>query len=236
MKQNTWTWAAIVVVAVVGLIYFLNSHFPGALQNENAQMRLVYLCAYLVLILGGTIMGFRHNAGLALKQALAWLAAFLILIIVYNARNDLMGLGGGFGQRVASSLTPTHPVQAEPGTVYLSRGLNQQHFQVDALVNGHVVHFLIDTGASDVSLTMADARRLGFDPAKLSFTTRYQTANGMTLGARVTIDEIKVGEITVRNVAGSVMQDNAGTSLLGMSFLNALGSYEFRGDRLVLHR
>ena len=106
----------------------------------------------------------------------------------------------------------------------------------DALVNGHVVHFLIDTGASDVSLTMDDARRLGFDPAKLSFTTQYQTANGITLGARVTIDEIKVGDITVRNVAGSVMQDNAGASLLGMSFLNALGSYEFRGDRLVLHR
>ena len=237
MKQNNWTWAAIAVLAVVGLIYFLNSRFPGALVNDSAQMRLVYLLAWLALIGGGTIMGWRRNAGLALKQALAWMAAFLILIVVYNARYDLMGLGGSFGQRVASSLTPTHPVQAEPGTVYLSRGLNQQHFQVDALVDGHVVHFLIDTGASDVSLTMDDARRIGFDPSKLSFTTPYQTANGTTMGARVTIDEIKVGDITVHNVAGSVMQDGAGgVSLLGMSFLNALGSYEFRGDRLVLHR
>ena len=237
MRQNNWTWAAIAVLAVVGLIYFLNSRFPGTLMNDSAQMRLVYLLAWLALIGGGTIMGWRRNAGLALKQALAWLAAFLILIIVYNARGDLMGLGGSFGQKVASSLTPTHPVQAQPGTVYLARGLNQQHFQVDALVDGHVVHFLIDTGASDVSLTMEDARRLGFDPAKLSFTTPYQTANGTTMGARVTIDEIKVGDITVQNVAGSVMQDGAGgVSLLGMSFLNALGSYEFRGDRLVLHR
>lgn len=236
MRQNNWTYAAIFGLALVGLLYFLNGQFPGALQDDSAQMRLVYLCAWLALIGGGTIMGWRRNAGAALKQALAWVAIFLFLIVVYNAKNDLMGLGGSFGQRVASSLTPTHPVQASPGTVYLARGLNQQHFQVDALVNDHVTHFMIDTGASDVSLTMADARRLGFDPARLSFTTPYQTANGVTMGARITIDKITVGDITVRNVAGSVMQDDAGVSLLGMSFLNALGSYEFRGERLVLRR
>ncbi len=55
------------------------------------------------------------------------------------------------------------------------------------------------------------------------------------MGARITLDTIQVGEITVRNVRGSVMQED-GISLLGMSFLNALGSYEFKGDRLVLRR
>jgi aspartyl protease family protein len=236
MKNNSWTWAAIAVLATLGLIYFLNSHFPGALESDSAQMRLVYLCAWLTLIGGGTIMGWRRHAGLALKQALAWLAAFLILIIVYNARGDLMGLGGQFGQQFASSLTPTHPVQASPGTVYLTRGLNNSHFQVDAIINGHALTFLIDTGASVVSFSEANARRLGLDPAALSFTQPMDTANGTTMAAPVTLASIQVGDITVHNVRAAVLRGDGGMALLGMSFLDALGSYEFKGERLVLRR
>lgn len=58
----------------------------------------------------------------------------------------------------------------------------------------------------------------------------------MTMGAQVIIDSIQVGDITVRNVRGSVMRGDTGISLLGMSFLNALGSYEFHGERLTLRR
>lgn len=236
MRQNNWTWAALVLLALVGLTVYLNRQFPGVLNNESSQMRLVYLTCLLAVILGGMGMGWRQNAGLALKQALAWIGIALILVVIYNAKDDLMGLGGSFGQRVASSLTPTKPVQASPGTVYLSRATNQPHFQVDAVVNGHVTHFLIDTGASDVALTPDDARRLGFDPATLNFNQPYQTANGTIMGAGVTLDQIKVGDIVVHDVSGSVMQAEGGISLLGMSFLNALGSYEFRGERLILRR
>lgn len=236
MKQNNWTWAALVLLALIGLTVFLNAQFPGALRDETSQMRLVYLTCLLAFVVGSMGLGWRRNAGVALKQALAWIGIALILVVIYTARDDLMGLGGHFGSRVASSLTPTKPVQVAGGVVYLSRAARDNHFRVDAVVDGHVMNFLIDTGASDVALTADDARRLGFDLAKLRYTQPYQTANGMTMGAPVTLNAIKVGDITVHDVRGSVMQGEGGMSLLGMSFLNALGSYEFRGERLILRR
>lgn len=236
MRQNNWTWAALLLLALVALLYLLNRQFPGVLNDENSQMRLVHGGLWLTLIGGSAIMGWRHNAGLALKQALGWVAIFMVVLVIYGVKDDLMGLGGSLGSRMSSQLTPTKPVQASAGTVFLTRAMNDDHFRVNAVVNGHVTPFLIDTGASDVSLSMEDARRVGIDLDKLNFNRPYQTANGVTMGAQVVLDSIQVGDITVRNVRGSVMRGDAGISLLGMSFLNALGSYEFRGERLILRR
>lgn len=235
MRQNTWTWAAIVVLALAALIFALNKQYPDALASEDGKMRLTYGLLWITLIGGSVIMGWRHNAGLALKQALAWIAIFMLFVVIYSVKDDLMNVGGDLGTRVASSLATDKPVTASDGTVYLTRRMSGDHFHVDAIVNGHVTSFLIDTGASDVAMTIKDAERAGIDIAKLKFDQPYQTANGVTMGARVTLDTIQVGEITVRNVRGSVMKED-GVSLLGMSFLNALGSYEFKGDRLVLRK
>ena len=240
MRQNNWTWAALVLLALVALVYMLNRQFPGVLNDESSQMRLTYGLLWLTLIGGSAAMGWRHNAGLALKQALGWVAIFMVLLVIYGVKDDLMGLGGtlggSLGSRMATQLTPTKPVQASAGTVFLSRAMNDDHFRVNAVVNGHVTPFLIDTGASDVSLSVEDARRAGIDIDALNYNQPYQTANGVTMGAQVVLDSIQVGDITVRNVRGSVMQGDAGMSLLGMSFLNALGSYEFHGERLILRR
>tara|TARA_R110000868_G_scaffold1031_5_gene7909 strand:- start:3445 stop:4167 length:723 start_codon:yes stop_codon:yes gene_type:complete len=240
MRQNNWTWAALVLLALVALVYMLNRQFPGVLNDESSQMRLTYGLLWLTLIGGGAAMGWRHNAGLALKQALGWVAIFMVLLVIYGVKDDLMGLGGtlggSLGSRVATQLTPTKPVQASAGTVFLTRAMNDDHFRVNAVVNGHVTPFLIDTGASDVSMSVEDARRAGIDIDALNYNQPYQTANGVTMGAQVVLDSIQVGDITVRNVRGSVMQGDAGISLLGMSFLNALGSYEFHGERLILRR
>ena len=235
MKQNSWTWAAIVVLALAALIFALNKQFPDALADEDGQMRLVYSVVWLSVIGASIIMGWRHNAGLALKQALAWIAIFMLFVVIYSVKDDLMGVGGDLGSRVASSLSTSKPVTAGDGTVYLTRRMSGEHFHVDAVVNGHVTSFLIDTGASDVAMTLKDARGVGIDVDRLTFDQPYQTANGVVMGARIMLDSIQVGAITVRNVRGSVMKED-GVSLLGMSFLNALGSYEFRGDRLVLRR
>lgn len=228
------------LLALVALVYMLNKQFPGVLNEESSQMRLVLGLAWLTLIGGSTIMGWRHNAGLALKQALGWIAIFMVLLVIYGVKDDLMGLGGSLGgslgSRMSSQLTPTKPVQASAGTVFLTRAMNDDHFRVNAVVNGHVTPFLIDTGASDVALSADDARRVGIDVEKLNFNQPYQTANGVTMGAQVVLDSIQVGDITVRNVRGSVMRGDGGMSLLGMSFLNALGSYEFHGERLILRR
>ena len=53
MRQNNWTWAALVLLAAAALLLFLVNRFPGALDSENAQMRFVY--GVLLLALVGTV-------------------------------------------------------------------------------------------------------------------------------------------------------------------------------------
>lgn len=230
MKSNRWAYAGLTLLGLVALVLFLDNRFPGALSSQNAQIRLTYGMVLIVAILGSAILGYRGNPGLAVKQALTWIAITLMLVVSYSYRHEL----GALMQRTQSALVPSAPVQTEPGVAYLSRGLNG-HFNADAMVNGTHVHFLVDTGATDVALTREDARRAGIDLNRLSYTTAYDTANGRIMAARMRLDEVSIGDIVLRDVDASVMRsDTLPGSLLGMSFLGRLRSVEVSGDRLIL--
>jgi len=107
------------------------------------------------------------------------------------------------------------------------------HYLADGQVNGGHVRFLVDTGATMVSLPSTDASRLGIDWKK-GKRAYSRTANGVTAVYVVTLDSVTVGGITLYNVEGLV-HDAAGldTALLGMSFL---GRTEMRreGQNLTL--
>jgi len=101
------------------------------------------------------------------------------------------------------------------------------HFFADATVNDQPVRFVVDTGASVVVLSGADAERLGLDYRK-GQPARMQTANGATTGFYVKLDRVRVGGIELRNIDGVVVEQGLGAfGLLGMSFLNRL---EMRRD------
>jgi clan AA aspartic protease (TIGR02281 family) len=108
------------------------------------------------------------------------------------------------------------------------------HFLIEAHINGTPITFLVDTGASDIVLTLDDARRLGMEPRTLSYTQRFATANGEVRGAPVILRELRIGQLRLFDVAASVNEAPLGVSLLGMDFLEQLGSYEVRRGRLVL--
>ncbi|HZP21529.1 MAG TPA: TIGR02281 family clan AA aspartic protease [Bauldia sp.] len=108
------------------------------------------------------------------------------------------------------------------------------HYSVEAVINGHSVPMLIDTGATYVALSEATARRLGIrlDPGR--FVVRIGTANGVVGAAPVTLSEVTVGPIHVRNVEAVVVGGGGfDIDLLGMSFLNKL-KYTAGGEQLVL--
>jgi aspartyl protease family protein len=109
------------------------------------------------------------------------------------------------------------------------------HFVFDADVNGRKASFVADTGATLVALTYEDAARLGLSPQSLDFTGLAQTANGVARVAPVTLDRVRVEDITVRDVAAVVAEKGAlSTNLLGMSFLSRLKGFQMRGNELVL--
>ena len=80
-----------------------------------------------------------------------------------------------------------------------------------------------------------DAKKAGIDVSKLSFTVPVMTANGRTVAARVRLDSVAIGPLQREDVDALVAEPKALTeSLLGMSFLGRLRSYEFSGDFLTL--
>src|SRR5262245_52433178 len=101
------------------------------------------------------------------------------------------------------------------------------HFITTGVVNGTTLRFLVDTGATAVVLSSADARRAGVNylAGTRSFT---QTANGVILVYNVKLDTIKVGDITLSGVDAAIIEgDKLPIALLGMSFLNRM---EMRRD------
>jgi aspartyl protease family protein len=112
---------------------------------------------------------------------------------------------------------------------------SQGHFLVTAAINGALVRVLLDTGASLVFLTPADARAAGFDRSDLVFDRVVQTANGRVRAASVALREIRIEQVAIDNVPAAVME-NLGQSVLGMSFLNRLKGFDIRQGALTISR
>ncbi len=122
----------------------------------------------------------------------------------------------------------------KPQRGYLIEKRSDGHFYVDAWVNDDPVHFLVDTGASAVILTRETASDLGFDLWDEDFNGLVQTAAGEVKAARITLDEINIGdEVIAYGVPALVLMDGT-VDLLGMSFLSRISGYEVRGDEMYL--
>lgn len=109
------------------------------------------------------------------------------------------------------------------------------HYMTEATINGTSIPVMVDTGASTVALSFEDARRAGVREYDLSFNIPVSTANGTVNAAPVMIRRITIGGISVDDVKAMVLPPGAMSgSLLGMSFLSRLHSYEVRQGVLIL--
>jgi aspartyl protease family protein len=108
------------------------------------------------------------------------------------------------------------------------------HYWAQAKIDGHAVHLLVDTGASVVALTRADAQRLGVDPAPEAFTGQVQTASGTVRAAPVKLESVSVAGARVDQVEALVVEAGLTHSLLGMSFLGRLSAFEATPAGLTL--
>ena len=109
------------------------------------------------------------------------------------------------------------------------------HFLSSFRINGRQVDGMIDTGATAVAINRSTARRLGVYLTPSMFKYRVDTANGTTRVARVTLQSVELKSIRLRNVEAFVLDDGSlGTTLIGMSFLNRLTSFQARDGKLIL--
>ena len=109
----------------------------------------------------------------------------------------------------------------------------QGHFVATGAINGIAVRLLVDTGATQVSLSNSEAKRLGINYIA-GQKTLTSTANGVVPTYKVKLDEVRIGDIVLNNVDGMVLAgDNLPMALLGMSFLNRM-EMKRDGETMVL--
>ena len=229
-RRALWPWFVVPAVLVGALVAYLVYRFPEALAGEGAPAGLVHSLLLLAFVGGSVVLHWRARPGSALRGAAAWIAIGAVLFVGYSFRHELVALK----DRLAAELLPHQGLVS--GETISFRANAQGHFVVEADVDGTRVRFLVDTGASDVSLSPADAERLGFDLAGLDYTRRYRTANGMIRGAPVRLSRVVIGPIGLDDVRASVNQAPMKHSLLGMSFLERLSGYEVAHQTLTLRR
>ncbi len=193
---------------------------------------LVAGAACLLLIGGWGLREFRGQVSQAMLMALGWASIFVAALAFYTFRYELQDIGA----RIFGAVVPGAAVTGRDGEVVVTRDADGA-FEIDGEANDLKVHFLFDTGASRVVLRYEDARRIGLKVEALEFSQDVLTANGRAKVAPVKLDSVSVGPIRMTDVQASVSQQGAlSQSLLGMTFLSRLGSYEVRGSRLILRR
>lgn len=145
-------------------------------------------------------------------------------------------LGAGIGLMMPSAKSPAPALAAvaegQPEETLLERKDNG-HFYVTADVNGHLVNFLVDTGASTVALTIEDAERLGVEFSRSAFTVVGTGASGPVRGQLVTLDSVVIDGKAVSQVDGAVIE-GLDISLLGQAYLSRISSVQMSGDYMSL--
>ncbi len=190
---------------------------------------IAYKVALLAFLGGALVTMFRGRLTQAVTGALLWLVIGLALLVGYTYRFELHAVA----DRVVAELSPGHVISHGRAVEVARSGGGD--FAISAQINGARVPMVLDTGASSVVLTHDDARAAGLPLDLLSYTVAIDTANGRTRAAPVTLDRVALGSLEERSVEALIAQPGQlRTSLLGMSFLNRLQSWQVSGDRLIL--
>ena len=108
------------------------------------------------------------------------------------------------------------------------------HFMAQGSINGKATQFMVDTGATAVSMGAAQAKQMGLDYTA-GRPVRMNTANGQTVGYLVTLSSVRVGDVEILNVEAIVAQQSMPFVLLGNSFLTRF-SMRRDSDQMVLER
>nr|CAX83902.1 Aspartyl protease-like protein [uncultured bacterium] len=230
MRFAIWVLAGL---AGVGLLYgsfigpILALDFQGVTSPDG---EVLGYALFSVLIFAWLIhqVPWSRLPGVVVRMGV-WLLVLGLLILGYGFRPELADLK----ERFLAALMPQRGFGGGSGEWRLDKS-QDGHFYLELAVNRVLVRFLVDTGASDIMLTRGDAVKAGLDPERLAYTRIYQTANGMTRGAPVLLDELRLGGLVLPRMPASVNAGAGHVSLLGMAFFKRLDSYEVKGNRMTL--
>lgn len=235
VNSDRFMWIVIVGLAAgIGLIAFNAQHgeIAGIALGDFAQM--VAYGAIALVVGAGVVAAFNGRLGEAIRAIFLWAVIFGVLAVGYAYRYELHAAA----YRVLAEIAPGYAVplnHVEGPAIEVARARDGD-FNIRVEVNDTRIPMLVDTGASSVVLTPEDARAVGLPVEFLRYDIPIDTANGRGKAASVSLDKVSIaGSIEERRVPALVA--SPGTlkhSLLGMSFLSRLESFEIRGEKLVM--
>ncbi len=162
----------------------------------------------------------------------------VMFVIVSNRAAIYAAVGLAPVEKPVAVATPTQVLAEKTtssgGRVTIKKNPRDRQFWTEARINNRTITMLVDTGASSVALTPADAKRAGIKLRSLDYNVPINTAGGQVMAARVTLKSVKVGSIRVKNVNGIVIPKGLSISLLGMSYLGEIKKIQVTKDAMVL--
>lgn len=216
-----------VILLIFGLTGLLLWQFPYAISSSDDKGNMFYLLLLALLLSSSALVHYRGKMGQFARHSVIWLLILLIVVTGYSYKHELLN------NRIVSSLLPHRAIIDKNGTM-LFRAAQDGHFYIEAEINGQKIQFMVDTGASDISISPRDAARIGLNPEKLAYTKAYHTANGIVKAAPVILGTITVGMVTLEHMPASVNSAEMDKSLLGMSFFKKLRGFSVQGDTLTI--
>ena len=187
--------------------------------------RLIYLIVLMAMVAGWFFMQSRQGWNKTLQQVAVWAMIFTGVAAGYGLWEDINRQGD----------IPRQAYEASTGSVTLPRA-RDGHYYLTATINGTPLRFAVDTGATDMVLTRADAEAAGLSPDNLNYLGRASTANGEVRTAYVRLDQVELGGVRDTDVPAVVNEGEMRQSLLGMGYLQRWGRIEITNGELILTR
>lgn len=191
-------------------------------MDSEDLMRVTYLGILAAALIGWALVEYRGRLGAGLRMMMAWGAIFVAIAAGYGLWNDLRGRETG------------RLMVDEQGRIELPMA-QDGHYYATLEIDGTMVDFMIDTGATGVVLNRAAAERLGLDLAGLSFDGEALSANGPVRTATVFLDDVRFGPYDDSRITAFVNDGELDTPLLGMDYLRRF-RIEIAGNRMILSR
>jgi len=196
-------------------------------MSGDRALDLVWAVGCLILV-GSALAARRVPFARAWKMALAWVAIFGAIFLLFAFRDDF----GLVGQRLRSAIDPeAGVVSGETLRIPMS---DDGHFWVRGMVNGTEQRFLVDSGATTVVLSADAVQEAGIALDEDQFASMIQTANGTVAAHRIRIDRLAVGPIARNDVAAVTAAEFGEMNVLGMNFLSTLSAWGVEGRTLIL--
>jgi aspartyl protease family protein len=183
----------------------------------------------MIMLLVASLAARRMAAGQLAKMALAWIAIFAAMFVVFSFRFELLSVW----DRVKSEFSGTAG-QSYIGEAIAVKRQDDGHYWVRTQVNGKDVDFMIDSGATTTAVGSKTASEIGLAVDSGGYPIFIDTANGRVKAYRGVAQTLQLGPLKLTDHKVVVSENFGDTNVLGMNFLESMKSWKVENNVMTL--